>query len=235
MVSALATQTLATKPAEQMRVVLEGALQPGVAAKDVILFLIGRLGSDSAKGHAVEYAGPVVTAMSVEGRMTLCNMTTELGGRTALIAPDDAVATWPHARRYAPQGKEWDTALRSWGDLRTEPEARFDIDVTVNCTALEPQVTWGIDPAHVVAVGGHIPLDGPSLAMEYTGLKPGQAMADLTIDRVFIGSCTNGRISDLRAAAANRQGVGVRTHLAGPGVAAAVTGRMTDPRRLVAA
>ncbi len=222
----LATQTLATKPARQMRVTLEGALQPGVTAKDVILFLIGRLGSDAAKGHAVEYAGSVIRAMPVEGRMTLCNMTTELGGRTALIAPDDAVATWLHARRYAPQGAEWDNAVSSWADLRTDGDARFDIDVTVDCTTLEPQVTWGIDPAHVVAVGGRVPMDGPARAMDYMGLQPGQLMSDLAVNRVFIGSCTNGRISDLRAAAAIAAG----RHVA-PGVQAAIVPGSSAVRR----
>ncbi len=198
----LATQTLATRRPKQLRVTLAGALRPGVTAKDVILFLIGQLGSDAAKGHAVEFAGPVVAAMSVEARMTLCNMTTELGGRTALIAPDEAVATWLQARRYAPAGTTWDAARASWAALHTDADARFDRDVTVDCTALEPQVTWGIDPAHVVAVGGRVPLDGPARAMEYMGVEPGTAMTDLVVHRVFIGSCTNGRITDLRAAAA---------------------------------
>ena len=200
----LATQTLATKRAKQMRVVLDGALRPGVTAKDVILFLIGRLGSDAARGHAVEYAGALVAAMPVEARMTLCNMTTELGGRTAMIAPDAQVAAWLQARRYAPAGPDWDRALRSWDDLRSDLDAHFDQDVTVDCAALEPQVTWGIDPSHVVAVGGRVPDmpgDAGRRAVEYMGLQPGMAMADLTVDRVFIGSCTNGRLSDLRAAA----------------------------------
>ncbi len=306
----LATQTLATKPPKQMRVTLDGTLRPGVAAKDVILFLIGRLGSSAAKGHAVEYAGPVVRTMPVEARMTLCNMTTELGGRTAIIAPDAATAAWLRGRRYAPAGAGWDAAEASWVALRTDEDAQFDVDMAVDCSALEPQVTWGIDPAHVVAIGGRVPADGPARALEYMGLQPGMAMAGLAVDRVFIGSCTNGRISDLRAAArivagrhvapgvqaavvpgssavrreaeaegldrifldagfewrqsgcsmcaglngenglpgervvsttnrnfAGRQGAGVRTHLAGPEVAAAaaVTGRFTDPRTLVPA
>lgn len=197
----LTTQTLATRRPKQMRVRLTGSLQRGVGAKDVILFLIGRLGSDAAKGHAVEYAGPVIDAMSVEGRMTLCNMTTELGGRTAIIAPDDTVATWLRSRRYAPTTAAWDAAAASWTTLRTGPDAQFDRDEIVDCTTLEPQVTWGIDPAHVTGVGGRVPLDGPARAMEYMGLQPGMALADLPVHRVFIGSCTNGRISDLRAAA----------------------------------
>lgn len=222
----LATQTLATKPAKQMRVVLEGALQQGVTAKDVILFLIGHLGSDAAKGHAVEYAGPVITAMPVEARMTLCNMTTELGGRTAIVAPDAAVTTWLQARRYAPEGADWDAAAATWSGLRTDADASFDIDVTVDCTALEPQVTWGIDPAQVVAVGGRVPMDGPARAMDYMGLQPGMAMADLTVNRVFIGSCTNGRISDLRAAAAIAAG----RHVA-PGVQAVIVPGSSAVRR----
>ncbi len=210
----LATQTLAIKKPKQMRVTLDGALRPGVTAKDVILFLIGRLGSDAARGQAVEYAGAVVAAMPVEARMTLCNMTTELGGRTAVIAPDESVAAWLEARRYAPTGSAWDAAVQSWRGLRTDPGALFDIDVVVPCSELEPQVTWGTDPSHVTAVGGRVPEmpaeAGPRGAMEraameraadYMGLPPGTSLADVTIDRVFIGSCTNGRLSDLRAAA----------------------------------
>lgn len=221
----LATQTLAIKQPKQMRVVLDGTLRPGVTAKDVILFLIGQLGSDAARGHAVEYAGPVVAAMSVEARMTLCNMTTELGGRTAVIAPDESVAAWLQARRYAPSGPEWEAAARSWPGLRSDADARFDTDVTVDCAELEPQVTWGIDPSHVIAVGGRVPEmpddAGRRAALEraadYMGLQPGAAMADVTVDRVFIGSCTNGRISDLRAAAQV-----VRGRQVAPGVRAAV-------------
>lgn len=222
----LATQVLATRKPKQMRVVLDGALRPGVTAKDVILFLIGRLGSDAAKGHAVEYAGAVVTAMSVEARMTLCNMTTELGGRTAVVAPDEAVAVWLHARRYAPAGPDWEGAARSWAALRSDDGARFDKDLTVDCTGLEPQVTWGIDPSHVVAVGGRVPLDAAPRAVEYMGVQPGTPMADLLVDRVFIGSCTNGRISDLRAAA--RVVAGRRV---APGVQAAIVPGSSAVRR----
>jgi 3-isopropylmalate/(R)-2-methylmalate dehydratase large subunit len=211
LVHVLATQTLAWKRPKQMRIRLNGRLAPDVTAKDVILFVIGHFGSDMARGHAVEFAGPVARALSVEGRMTLCNMVTELGGRTGLIAPDESVFDWLQGRACAPRGADWEAAVAAWADLVTDDDAVFDQDLALDCTALEPQVTWGIDPAHVIGVSGRIPdpaqapagaRDALRRALDYMKLTAGRPIAGLPIDRVFIGSCTNARLSDLRAAAA---------------------------------
>ena len=209
-VHVLATQTLAWKKPRQMRITLDGALAPDVTAKDLILFVIGHWGSDMARGHAVEFAGPVARALPVEGRMTLCNMVTELGGRTGLVAPDASVAAWLQGRACAPEGSDWDGAVADWNALHTDADAVFDRDLQVDCSALEPQITWGIDPSHVLGLSGHIP--DPALApapqqdelrraIAYMKLQPGTPIAGLSVDRVFIGSCTNARLSDLQAAA----------------------------------
>ena len=209
-VHVLATQTLAWKKPRQMRITLDGVLAPDVTAKDLILFVIGHWGSDMARGCAVEFAGPVARALSVEGRMTLCNMVTELGGRTGLVAPDESVAEWLRNRTCAPQGAEWDAAAADWRTLHTDAHAVFDQDLSVECSTLEPQITWGIDPSHVVGLSGHIPdpslvpaaeQDGLRRALAYMKLQPGAPIAGLAVNRVFIGSCTNARLSDLQAAA----------------------------------
>jgi 3-isopropylmalate/(R)-2-methylmalate dehydratase large subunit len=209
-VHVLATQTLAWKKPRQMRITLDGVLAPDVTAKDLILFVIGHWGSDMARGCAVEFAGPVARALSVEGRMTLCNMVTELGGRTGLVAPDDSVAAWLQNRACAPRGAEWAAATEAWRALHTDADAVFDQDLRVDCSHLEPQITWGIDPAHVVGLSGRVP--DPALApppeqetvrraLDYMKLQPGAPIAGLPVDQVFIGSCTNARLSDLQAAA----------------------------------
>ena len=209
-VHVLATQTLAWKKPRQMRITLDGVLAPDVTAKDLILFVIGHWGSDMARGHAVEFAGPVARALSVEGRMTLCNMVTELGGRTGLVAPDASVVAWLRGRACAPEGSDWDDAVTDWNTLYTDVDAVFDQDLQIDCSALEPQITWGIDPSHVLGLSGHIP--DPALApaprrdelrraIDYMKLQPGAPIAGLPVDRVFIGSCTNARLSDLQAAA----------------------------------
>ena len=221
-VHVLATQTLAWRPPKQMRITLDGSLSPLVSAKDVILAVIGRWGSDMARGHAVEFAGSVASDLSAEGRMTLCNMTTELGGRTGLVAPDDAVFTWLHGRACAPTGADWDAAVADWRTLRTDADAVFDQDLVLDCTALEPQITWGIDPGHVVPLSGHVP-DPDRLpeaeraevrrALDYMQIAPGAPIAGIPVDRVFIGSCTNARLSDLEAAAAIVRGGHVAAHV----------------------
>ncbi len=209
-VHVLATQTAAWNKPRQMRITLAGTLAPDVTAKDVILFVIGHWGSDMARGHAVEFAGPVARAMPVEGRMTMCNMVTELGGRTGLIAPDASVAAWLQGRACAPQGADWDAAVADWQSLRTDGDAVFDSDLAVDCSALEPQITWGTDPAHVLGLSGRVPdpdrapageRDNLRRALDYMKLRPGMPIAGVPVDRVFIGSCTNARLSDLRAAA----------------------------------
>ena len=214
-VHVLATQTLAWKKPRQMRITLDGVLAPDVTAKDLILFVIGHWGSDMARGCAVEFAGPVVRALSVEGRMTLCNMATELGGRTGLVAPDESVAAWLQGRTCAPQGADWDAAVADWHLLHTDADVGFDQDLAVECSALEPQITWGIDPSHVLGLSGRVPdpsaapaLEQDTLrrALDYMRLQPGAPIAGLAVDRVFIGSCTNARLSDLQAAARVVQG-----------------------------
>jgi 3-isopropylmalate/(R)-2-methylmalate dehydratase large subunit len=314
----LATQVLALQKPRQMRIVLDGRLAPGIGAKDIILDLIRRLGIDGARGYAVEYAGPVVDALSIEARLTLCNMTIEMGARTGVIAPDDATFAYLAGRPYVPAGAAWDAALTRWRTLRSDDDAVFDRTLVVDCGALDHMITWGTNPSHTIAIGGRVPDPGDApedaraalqRALDYMGLEAGMPIADLPVDRVFIGSCTNARIEDLESAAAligdrhvapnvraivvpgsstvkreaeargldaifraagfawhesgcsmcagangdlaargercvatsnrnfeNRQGPGVRTHLASPAVAvaAALTGRITDPRRVTA-
>ena len=211
LVHVLATQTLALKRPKQMRITLDGVLAPDVTAKDLILFVIGHWGSDMARGHAVEFAGPVTRALPVEGRMTLCNMVTELGGRTGLVAPDASVAAWLRGRACAPEGADWDAAVAEWAELHSDAGAAFDTDLQVDCRVIEPQVTWGIDPAHVIGLSGRVPSpddvppadrDGIRRALDYMHLQAGAPIAGVPVDRVFIGSCTNARLSDLQAAAA---------------------------------
>jgi 3-isopropylmalate/(R)-2-methylmalate dehydratase large subunit len=234
-VHVLATQTLAWKHPKQMRITLDGVLAPDVTAKDVILHVIGRWGSDMARGHAVEFAGPVARALPVEARMTLCNMVTELGGRTGLVAPDASVAAWVQGRLCAPTGAAWEAAVASWDELFTDPDAAFDTDLRVDCTALEPQITWGTDPGHVVPLSGRVPdpaqapeadRDMMRRALDYMKLQPGTPIAGVPVDRVFIGSCTNARLSDLRAAARVVEG----RHVA-PSVRATVVPGSTTVKR----
>ena len=234
-VHVLATQTVAWNKPRQMRITLDGALAPDVTAKDVILFVIGRWGSDMARGHAVEFAGPVARGLSVEARLTLCNMVTELGGRTGLMAPDASVAAWLQGRACAPRGADWDAAVADWEALRTDDDAVFDRDLRLDCSALEPQITWGTDPAHVVGLSARVPdpedappseRDAVRRALDYMKLRPGTPIAGVAVDRVFIGSCTNARLSDLRAAASVVAG-----HHVAPGVRATVVPGSTTVRR----
>jgi 3-isopropylmalate/(R)-2-methylmalate dehydratase large subunit len=300
----LATQTLWQAPQKTMRISVEGMKPAGVSAKDVILAIIARIGAGGAVQHVIEYAGAAIRAMSVEERLTVCNMSIEAGARAGMVAPDDATFAYLAGRPFAPKGAEWDRALAYWKTLPSDPEARFDAEASLDASRLEPMVTWGTSPEHAVPVSGAVP-DGPGRALEYMGLAPGTKLEGLKIDRVFIGSCTNSRIEDLRAAAAvvrgkkaripalvvpgsgvvkkqaemegldavfraagfewrhagcsmcvgingdlgqpqeriastsnrnfeGRQGRGVRTHLMSPAMAAAaaVTGRLTDVRKL---
>jgi 3-isopropylmalate/(R)-2-methylmalate dehydratase large subunit len=313
----LATQVMALRKPQQMNVRLEGTLASGIGAKDVILDVIRRIGIDGARGYAVEFSGAVVDAFSIEQRLTLCNMTIEMGARTGFVAPDEKTFSWLAGRRYAPKGTDWDAALLRWSTLRSEDGAAFDRTVVVDCDALDHMITWGTNPGQTIAVNGLVPdpsaapleqRAGMERALAYMGLTPGMRIADVPIDRVFIGSCTNARIDDLEIAAAlargrtvaptvraivvpgssavkreaevrgldaifraagfewhesgcsmcagangdlapagarcvatsnrnfeNRQGPGVRTHLASPAVAtaAALSGRITDPRRIM--
>ncbi|MFK8250900.1 3-isopropylmalate dehydratase large subunit [Ancylobacter terrae] len=207
----LATQVLAMKRPRTMRLNLEGTLARHVTAKDVALYIIARLGVAGASGYAVEYAGSAVRDMGIEARMTLCNLTVEFGGRSGFVAPDDKTFAWLKGRPFAPVGEAWDAAMSQWVDLHSDPDAEFDIEHTIECSNLEPQITWGTTPAQVVGVGGHVPqtpadaglTDQSALdkALRYMDLRRGDALRGIKVDRVFIGSCTNGRIPDLKEAA----------------------------------
>jgi 3-isopropylmalate/(R)-2-methylmalate dehydratase large subunit len=206
----LATQVMALKRPQRMRVRLDGRLGAHVSAKDVALRIIAEIGVAGARGHAVEYAGTVVRAMPIEQRMTLCNLNIEMGGRSGFVAPDDATFEWLASRPFVPQGAVWDVALRHWRTLTSDDEASFDRDVVLDCTVLEPQITWGTDPSQVVGISGRVP-DPAALdpgrraaalsAFGYMDLAPGTPLAGLPVDRVFIGSCTNSRLPDLQIAA----------------------------------
>ncbi|HTE77134.1 MAG TPA: aconitase family protein, partial [Xanthobacteraceae bacterium] len=203
----LATQVMALKRPQRMRVRLDGRLGAHVSAKDVALRIIAEIGVAGARGYAVEYAGTAVRAMPIEQRMTLCNLNIEMGGRSGFVAPDDATFQWLAGRPFMPQGAEWDGALRHWRTLASDDEASFDREVALDCTALEPQITWGTDPSQVVGISGRVP-DPAELdpgrraaavsAFGYMGLIPGTPLIGLPVDRVFIGSCTNSRLPDLQ-------------------------------------
>jgi 3-isopropylmalate/(R)-2-methylmalate dehydratase large subunit len=197
----LATQTLWQAPQKTLRISVEGRRAPGVAAKDVILAIIAKIGAGGAVRHVVEYAGAAIRAMSIEERLTVCNMSIEAGARAGMVAPDDTTFSYLAGKPFAPKGAEWDRALAYWKTLPSDPEARFDAEVTLDASGLEPMVTWGTSPEHAVAISGAVP-HGPARAHEYMGLPPGTKLEGLKVDRVFIGSCTNSRIEDLRAAAA---------------------------------
>jgi 3-isopropylmalate/(R)-2-methylmalate dehydratase large subunit len=312
----MATQTLWQIKPKTFRITVTGTRAPGVEAKDVILTIIRAIGAGGATGYAVEYAGPVMAGLSVEERLTVCNMSIEAGARSGMIAPDDATFSYLHGRPYAPRERAWDDAVAFWRTLPTDDGARFDREITIDGGAIEPTVTWGTSPEDALPISDRVP-DPAGIAdaqkrgtaeraLDYMGLTPGTKLTDIAIDRVFIGSCTNSRIGDLRAAAAilkgrksavpgmvvpgsglvkeaaeaegldrifkdaglewrdagcsmcsamngdvvgpqercastsnrnfvGRQGPGARTHLMSPAMAAAaaVTGRLTDVRRLV--
>ena len=206
----LATQVIALARPKRMRIRLEGRLGPHAAAKDVALKILSDIGVTGGRGHAIEFAGPVARALSIEGRLTLCNLTIEMGSRTGLIAPDDTTFQWLHGRPWAPKGDMWERALAHWRTLPGDDDAIFDRDIVVDCDGLTPQITWGTDPSQVISITGHIP-DPASLepekrkphlrALEYMGLEPGTPVEGLQVHRVFIGSCTNARLPDLQVAA----------------------------------
>jgi 3-isopropylmalate/(R)-2-methylmalate dehydratase large subunit len=311
----LATQALWLNRPKTLRIAIEGRRGAGISAKDVVLAIVAQIGADGASGHAIEFAGAAVRAMSVEERLTLCNMSVEAAARCGMVAPDDTTFEYLHGRPYAPAGSMWDQALARWRTLPSDAAAVFDRELSIDGSAIEPMVTWGTSPEDAVPIGGHIPdplqladvarRDSAMRALEYMDLRPGQALEGIAIDRVFIGSCTNSRMEDLRAVAqviagrrtqvptmivpgstavkrqaeaeglgrafraagaqwlesgcsmcvamngdtvapgercasssnrnfAGRQGPGARTHLMSPAMAAAaaVTGRLTDVRRL---
>jgi 3-isopropylmalate/(R)-2-methylmalate dehydratase large subunit len=313
----LATQTLWQSKPRNMRVTVDGALGPGVHAKDVILAIIARIGAAGGTGHVIEYAGSTIRGLSIEGRLTVCNMSIEAGARAGMVAPDDTTFAYLQGRPYAPKGADWDKALAIWRELPSDPDARFDREARLDAADIAPMVTWGTSPEAAAPVTGQVPdpatapdaagREAMQQALDYMGLKPGSPLSEIAVDRVFIGSCTNSRIEDLRAASkvadgrrvvvpamvvpgsglvkaqaeaegldvifkragfewrepgcsmcvgmngdlvapgdrcastsnrnfVGRQGKGARTHLLSPvmAVAAAVTGKLTDVRQLMA-
>ncbi|MFP6745189.1 MAG: 3-isopropylmalate dehydratase large subunit, partial [Alphaproteobacteria bacterium] len=212
----LATQTLIQSRAKNMRITVEGAPSEAVTAKDVILAIIAEIGTAGGTGHVIEYAGEAIQALSMEGRMTVCNMSIEAGARAGLIAPDQVTFDYVAGRPLAPQGDKWDAAVAYWRSLPSDPGAAYDRDVVLDAAAIAPQVTWGTSPQDVLPITGAVPDpageadEGRRAAMQrsldYMDLKPGTPLAEIAVDRVFIGSCTNGRIEDLRAAAAIAKG-----------------------------
>ncbi len=236
----LATQVMALKRPKRMRVTLDGRLAPHVTAKDVALRIIAELGVAGARGHVVEYAGAAVRAMPIESRMTLCNLNIEMGGRSGFVAPDDDAFTWIAGRPYAPKGPLWDRALAHWRTLASDDGATFDREHMLDCSTLEPQITWGTDPSQVLDISGRVPdpaaLDhgrrpAAESALAYMGLAPGTPLVGLPVDRVFIGSCTNSRLPDLKAAADVVRG----RHVAAGVIAMVVPGSSTVKREAEAA
>jgi 3-isopropylmalate/(R)-2-methylmalate dehydratase large subunit len=212
----LATQTLPQLRPKMMAVNVEGELPAGVTAKDVVLAVIAEIGTGGGQGHIIEYRGSAIRGLSMEGRMTVCNMSIEAGARAGLIAPDETTFAYLKGRPHAPKGAQWDEALAAWGELRSDADAVFDREVTIDATRLRPFVTWGTNPAQGVTIDASVP-DPASFsdagqrgaaerALTYMGLSAGTPIRDITVDAVFVGSCTNGRIEDLRAAAAVLQG-----------------------------
>ncbi len=207
----LATQCLRQPRPKTLQIRVRGSLPQGVTAKDLTLGIIGRIGTDGATGHVIEYAGEAVRALSMEGRMTLCNMSIEAGARAGMVAPDETTFAYLRGRRFAPQGAAWDEALAYWKTLPTDPGAHFDRVVEIDAATLAPAVTWGTNPGMVVAVTESVPdpqrfpseveRNAARRALEYMDLRPGTPMQEVAVNRVFIGSCTNARLEDLRAAA----------------------------------
>ena len=206
----LATQCLPQRKPKTMKIEVNGSLPEGVSAKDLALGVIGKIGTDGATGYVIEYAGEVIRGLSMESRMTLCNMSIEAGARAAMVAPDETTFAYVKGRRFAPQGEAWEKAVRYWQTLNSDPGAAFDKVMAIDAATLAPYVTWGTNPGMVVQVTERVPeLNGVSdgdrrateKALEYMGLQPGTKIEEIAIDRVFIGSCTNSRLEDLRAAA----------------------------------
>ncbi len=208
----LMTQTLWQKKPKRMRIAVEGKMAPGIAAKDIALSIIAQIGADGAQGHAIEFAGSAIRALSMEGRLTLCNMSIEAGGRCGMVAPDEKTYAYLKGRPYAPKGADFDRAVDDWSRLASDAGATFDREVTLDAGDIAPIVTWGTTPDDALPIDGSVPDPAQEQdeararyvreALDYMGLQPGAKLTDIAIDRIFIGSCTNARIEDLRAAAA---------------------------------
>ncbi|GAB2695550.1 3-isopropylmalate dehydratase large subunit [Thalassiella azotivora] len=207
----LATQTLPLAPFRTMAITVDGRLRPGVTAKDVILAVIARIGTGGGQGYVLEYRGEAIRALSVEARMTVCNMSIEAGARAGMIAPDETTFEYLRGRPHAPQGADWDAAVEAWRELRTDDDATFDAEVVLHGDEIEPFVTWGTNPGQGLPLSASVPAPedfgddsarhAAERALEYMDLRPGTPLREIAVDTVFIGSCTNGRIEDLRAAA----------------------------------
>jgi len=233
----LATQTLWQRKPKTMRISVDGVLSPGVTAKDVILAIIAKIGAGGAVGHAVEYAGTTIRGLSIEGRLTVCNMSVEAGAKAGLIAPDDVTFAYLAGRGHAPQAAAWDEAIADWRRLPSDPDARFDREVTLYGAAIAPMVTWGTSPEDALPISERVPDPGAvadadrrtamQQALDYMGLTPQTPLSDIAIDRVFIGSCTNSRIEDLRIAAQ----IAVGRHVASTVQAMVVPGSETVRRQ----
>lgn len=212
----LATQCLITKKMKNLQVRVEGTLPFGVTAKDIVLAVIGKIGTAGGNGHALEFAGSAIRALSMEGRMTICNMSIEAGARVGMVAVDEKTIAYVKGRPFAPKGADWDAAVALWSTLVSDPDAHFDTVVELHAEDIKPQVSWGTSPEMVLAIDQHVPdpateqdptkRNSIERALKYMGLKANQAITDIRLDRVFIGSCTNSRIEDLRAAAAVAKG-----------------------------
>jgi 3-isopropylmalate/(R)-2-methylmalate dehydratase large subunit len=212
----LATQCLLQRRPKTLAVNVEGALPPGVGAKDLILHVIGALGMDGGTGHVIEYRGAAIRALDMEARMTLCNMSIEAGARAGLVAPDEVTFAYLRGRPHAPQGAAFEAAVARWRALASDADARFDRELTLDASALQPTVTWGTNPGQVIAIDGSVPAAGDALserALQYMGFRAGAPVLGEKVDVVFIGSCTNGRLSDLREAAAILRGRRVAAHV----------------------
>ena len=219
----LATQTLPQSKPKTFRIAVEGELPQGVTAKDIILAIIGKIGTDGATGCVIEYAGSAIRSLSMEGRMTICNMSIEAGARAGMIAPDEMTFAYLKGRRFAPQGAAWDEAVKEWSKLPSDPGAKFDRELAIDAATLAPYVSWGTNPGMVAPITAAVPdpaavaneqeRKGMERALEYMGLRPSTPLNAIPIDRVFIGSCTNSRIEDLRAAARIAAGYKVSTHV----------------------
>ncbi|KGM50167.1 3-isopropylmalate dehydratase large subunit [Pseudooceanicola atlanticus] len=218
----LATQTLIQKKSKNMKVEITGKLKPGVTAKDITLSVIGRTGTAGGTGYVIEYCGEAIRDLSMEGRMTVCNMAIEGGARAGLIAPDETTFEYIKGRPHAPKGAQWEAAMDWWKTLYSDDDAHWDLVITIPAEEIEPVVTWGTSPEDVLPISATVPapdsfkggkVDAVRRAIEYMGLTPGQKLSDIEIDTVFIGSCTNGRIEDLRAAAAVLKGKKIKDGL----------------------
>ena len=208
----LATQTIVQQRPKTMRARFDGTPARGVTAKDMILALIGRIGTAGGVGYAVEYAGEAIRGLEMEGRMTVCNLSIEMGAKTGMVAPDRKTCDYLKGRRHAPKGALWDQALAHWKTLPSDADAKFDKEHVLDCSSLAPQITWGTSPEDVIGVDGRIPGNKPE-ALAYMGLTEGEPIAGTKVDRVFIGSCTNSRLPDLRAAAAVVRGRKAAKHV----------------------